>query len=377
MKIAILVPTLKGYSDGLLKHLNSIVPLLSDDGKVTDITVVHPRHIVLKELDGAVRRHVVPWYDILLGFWNMARFVHTNKFDVAFTLTTRSILQLRLPVVTLAQNIEPFQQPTYWVPLHKRLKLMVQKYEARMACRRADHVIAVSRHLKEVLVRSLRIPETSISVVYHGYDADEHSASVQPPFPIPSQFLFASGSFSWYRGFEDLLTAIALLREKNIAVPTLLLTAPVIASERGYYTKIMALIDRLGLRSAVIITPYLRPEEMTWCFRNATMFVQTSRAEAFSNTQLEAMGQGCLTVCSDYPVMREIFDDTAFYYSTNDPGSLADQIMRVLQLPSSEILELRRRLQERMSRFSWESTVRQTIEILHRVRRGSTEHQKS
>ena len=61
-------------------------------------------------------------------------------------------------------------------------------------------------------------------------------------------------------------------------------------------------------------------------YSRSSIYVATSRYEPFSMSALEAAFSRCAIIANDIPSLREIWGDTAVYFRTNDPESLAEKI---------------------------------------------------
>jgi glycosyltransferase involved in cell wall biosynthesis len=122
-----------------------------------------------------------------------------------------------------------------------------------------------------------------------------------------------------------------------------------------------------NLDARVRFTGVLNRDEMTWCYRNCSAFLMTSRVEACPNIALEAMGHGCLCVSTSNPPMPEIFQDTALYYPAGDAEALAQKVLHSLQLSGSHREVIRRFAVARAAEFTWEACCDHTVCELQKV----------
>jgi len=321
MKIVLLTLTRGSVSGGFRKYLDCLVPLLRSEPGVECVEVFVPPQMVRPG------SRTWPRGDDMRGFRELRRAVSSLEPDVIFIPTARVLRAGRTPVVTMVRNMEPLEVPFGGNTLAEGLKNVARATAARLACRRADRVIAVSRHVHDFLVERWHIPEERIGTVYHGIDRPRDAAAV----PLTQErFLFTAGSIRPARGLEDVIEAMTELPEDLHLVVA-------------------------GATS------------MSWCFRNAAAFVMTSRAEACPNTVLEAMANGAVSVSTDHPPMPEFFGDTATYYSERDPGHLAVQLGHILEMTESARDERRHAARARVARFTWEATARATVAELQRA----------
>jgi glycosyltransferase involved in cell wall biosynthesis len=93
----------------------------------------------------------------------------------------------------------------------------------------------------------------------------------------------------------------------------------------------------------------LAPEQMPALYRSADVFLHLSKEEAFGNVFVEAMACGLPIVAHDSPRLRWIVGEDQFLFDSNDPRTVAQQIIVACNSPVSRRQE-RRALVEK---FSW------------------------
>jgi len=354
MRIVLLTLTRGGVSGGFRKYLDCLVPLLRKEPGVECVEVFVPPQMVRPGY------RTWPPGDDLRGFRELPRAVAALEPDVIFIPTARVLRAGRTPVVTMVRNMEPLEVPFGGNTLAEGLKNVARAAAARMACRRADRVIAVSRHVRDFLVERWHIPEERIGTVYHGIDQPGDAAAV----PLTQErFLFTAGSIRPARGLEDVIEAMAELPEEL----HLVVAGAVDRGAERYAARMRSLAERKRLSSRIRWAGQLDAASMSWCFRSAAAFVMTSRAEACPNIVLEAMANEAVSVSTDHPPMPEFFGDTATYYSERDPKHLAVQLRHVLDMPESARQERRDAARARVAHFTWEATARATVAELQRA----------
>jgi glycosyltransferase involved in cell wall biosynthesis len=296
--------------------------------------------------------------------------VKTGGYDVAFSIVTRAVRLDGCPVVTMIRNIEPIQRPVYQMPLLWRLRLWMLRYENAKAIRQASRVLAISSYVKEEVCRRFKVNQEKVDVVYHGFDPVELGSARKPDFTIPEEFMFSAGSIVPYRGYEDIIRSLAILRAKGATAPCAVLAGSGGYHPTAYERSLKKLAQSLGVENSILWAGQLSRDEMAWCFQNAKFYIQTSRAEACPNIVLEAMGHGCASISCDHPPMPEFFADTALFYPVGAAGHLADTIDQVLQMNPEQIMQMQYRARQRASCFTWEKTADETLAVLERAVRN-------
>jgi glycosyltransferase involved in cell wall biosynthesis len=125
-------------------------------------------------------------------------------------------------------------------------------------------------------------------------------------------------------------------------------------------------VERISLgplieRGQVVGLGRVSDKQLAELYRNAACFVFPSLMEGFGLPLLEAQSLGCPVVCSDTPCFREVAGNGGAFFS---PHSHSDLIRAVVEASTAES---RRRLVanglENVTRFSWERTAEQTLDV--------------
>ena len=154
-------------------------------------------------------------------------------------------------------------------------------------------------------------------------------------------------AFSQVRGHTDINLV-------NVGVP------------RRKYTDDLRLIKQLGLESHVTLTGYAPQDDLVALYNLAELVAFPSIYESFPAIPLEANACGCPVVTSPTGGTRESAGDAAIYVDPTQADDIAKGILEVLTHP-----EMRADLVERgfrnVSRFSWEKTARETLQVLESI----------
>lgn len=363
IRIAVLLPVKGGASGGFIKHLMEVVPRWIAAAGVKSVTLIAPEGLLPELMPAGAEIMHVPWDNYRRGCRTMREITEGGNFDVALVATSRPMGIRTVPVVTIVQNVEPIQRAAYKMsPLWRLRKLMLRR-ETRQACREADRVIAVSDYVKHRLATFA--PAERIDVVYHGFDLAEAGRAQSPATSILNRpFLFAAGSLVPYRGYEDALRAMAVLRTRGYALPPLLIAGLGTPLAKAYEKGLRQLAASLGLGDHVMWLGLVAQRHMSWYYENCVAFIQSSRAESFSNIQVEAMGHGAVVISCTQPPMPEILDTAALFYRTGDADELADRIASVLKMPAEQLAGWKAKARQRAQFFSWDVTAEQTLASL-------------
>lgn len=370
MRVAVVNLTSGGLSGGYRKYLDALVPALARDHRVEELRVFLPAPVLsLLSIDPALCH---PWP--VNGAKSVLRWLQRElsaaRPDVVFVPTSRAFDSAGVPLVIMVRNMEPLTVPFGGNPMRQGLRNLARAGNTWWACRRADRIIAVSKHVRRFLTHRWGLHPDRVGLVYHGVDGvDGTTPSECPPALADlrrAPFLFAAGSIRPARGLHDIVGALGRVHD---ARPDLrLVIAGQVDTDMAFHQRALhqAALEA-GVDDRLVWAGELNRQQMAWCFNTCEMFVTATRAEACPNVALEALAHGCMVVSTSQDPMPEFFADAARYYAPQDSAALAQQIRSVLTAPD----EVRRGqaavARQRAASFTWSRTAELTLDELWRA----------
>lgn len=167
------------------------------------------------------------------------------------------------------------------------------------------------------------------------------------------------------KNHSRLLSAWAKIRETRD--PNLKL---VIVGGLGWdYTSTIRQFSSWIERGELFLLSGVPSPDLRTLYRNALATVCPSFAEGFDFSGAEAMRSGGITVASDIPVHREVYDDAAAYFSPYSTGSLVKALDSTLYAEGSEEQRerMRTRGQDVSSRYLAQNILPQWQEFLAKI----------
>jgi glycosyltransferase involved in cell wall biosynthesis len=240
----------------------------------------------------------------------------------------------------------------------------------RLAVHRADRVIAVSESTKRDVVRLLGVPESKVTVIYHGIEPEfrplppDEVAAFRTRHGLPDRYALYVGTLEPRKNLPNLLRAYALARSKRGV------TAPlVLGGGKGWgYESIFQLVEELGLRDSVRLPGYLPLADLPLWYNGASLFVYPSRYEGFGMPALEAMACGAPVLTTRASSLPEVVGDAGLLVGPDDVEGMADAIAAVLNGGT-----LGERLRSdglgRAGGFSWAEAAKQTVAVYRELGR--------
>ena len=229
--------------------------------------------------------------------------------------------------------------------------------------RQADRIIAVSRRVKQDILRHVPVSPEKIKVIYHGIDTRfrdrvpaERLNEVRHRYGLPEKLILSVGNIEPKKNIGRLIDAyLEVVRQSRI--PHSLVLAGQFAWKYGDVQQKVA-----GHGDRIVCPGYIAPSDLPAVYRLAGLFVFPSLYEGFGLPPLEAMACGTPTVVYGAGALPEI---TAGHAMTVDPLSV-ESIGRAIHVMLHEP-SLRKRLtesgREHVRRFRWETAWRETAEL--------------
>ena len=247
---------------------------------------------------------------------------------------------------------------------------------ARRSIHWADCTVAPSRAFAAELQRWTG---RQILPIHHGFDAgvffgDESPLAGQVTQKLTEavdclKLLFVS-HYNYYRNFETLFRALALLRNKAPDRKVRLFLTCTFDDRKtpgAYKTSAAAgLVSELGLREQVVELGAVPYRQLHHIYRACDVYVTPAYAETFAHPLVEAMACGLPVIASDIPAHREICSAASFFERFS-----ADQLaQRLLEAPRS--IKTKNAVSGAVQ-FSWSEHVSKLLAVASRLTGGPQE----
>jgi len=254
-------------------------------------------------------------------------------------------------VVTL-HDLQPLAQPEHFRPA-KRAFLRVMLPWSMHA---ADRIVTLTEHTKEDLHRQLRVDPHKVTIVPSGIRLSQGPVDPLLAQRVRHRYRLADRPFLLYpaityphKNHETLIRAFAQVWSRHPDV-VLVLTGGSARCE----AEVRALIDVLGLRSAVRRPGRIPAEDLDVLYREATALAFPSTFEGFGLPVLEAMSRGCPVIAAAATALPEVIGEAGVLLSARDVAQWSVAMERMIDEP-----ELRATLRDagyaRAQAFTWEA----------------------
>ena len=311
-----------------------------------------------------------PTYGFYPGQGRVVKCLKNFAPDILYSPVEKKLPNFgNIPRVVMVQNMEPLLPFMKLNSSLQNLRLLLLKWMAGQAVRDADHVIALSKFVRDHLSANMGVPVNRITQISHGVDINRNIVA-RPPVSIDigDSFIFTAGTISPARGLEDIILAFVNLKKGGeFESLKLYIAGGVPGYSKGYSKKLRNIVSKNDLTGDVIWLGFEGQPEMKWCFRHCEVFVMTSRMESFGITAAEAMANGARVVSTNSPCLPEVFGNYASYYNAGDYQSLAGELESLLkenqETRQNRGAEAPQELPGECSRFNWDRAYNETMDL--------------
>ncbi|MFA5047713.1 MAG: glycosyltransferase family 1 protein [Patescibacteria group bacterium] len=315
---------------------------------------------------------VYSWQEQLLlplkFYWHRLNLVHFTHFNVSFLYRKKRIITIHDLII----SHYPDSRATTLPPFMYKLKLFFYNLLVNSSARSAQKIIAVSKYTKEDIVKTLKVDEKKIEVIYEGVDfPDVGSAGADELLQglgITKKFFLYVGAAYPHKNLEKLVLAFQKLYRQRQDCQLVL-----VGKMNFFYQRLKKFIekgeqlaggnsvDKESVRD-IILTDYLSDEELVSLYKKARVYVFPSLIEGFGLPPLEAQHYGLAVISSKNTCLPEVLGDSAIYF---DPQSIDDMSAKMLATVDNEQIkqELVAKGYENLKKYSWQAAASQTHDI--------------
>jgi len=151
---------------------------------------------------------------------------------------------------------------------------------------------------------------------------------------------------------------------KNLSRLVLLKTNLRIVSGRSVF--IERLENEIKLKNAekyVEVLGFVDDDDLTKLYKDSVAFVFPTLAEGFGLPPMEAINAGTLAVVSEIPVLKEVYEDSVFYFDPLNVNSIKNALEKILKIKDEEKEKIIAKSQKFLKRYSWLKMAKETLEV--------------
>lgn len=284
--------------------------------------------------------------------------LHVPHFNVPIRYKGRFIVTIH---DILWHQMKGLNFTTLPAPLYL-IKHLGYRAVVKNAVSRAEKIIVPSKSVKTDLIKTFNVAEAKIAVIYEGISTLQFSYARAYKNGILRQYILYVGSLYPHKNVESVVRALKLVPNAQSLVPNLV----VVCGRSIFWEKFKKFIEKENAQSFVKLVGYVSDKELGALYKNAQAFVFPTLSEGFGLPGLEAMAAGTPVVCSDIPVLHEIYGDAVLYFNPRDANDITNKIMQIL---ANEKLraELVSKGKSKVKLYSWRKMAEETLKVYKTV----------
>ena len=279
------------------------------------------------------------------------------------------------PVVTLSQNLLPFEWPELrrygWASF--TLKLLLLRLTQSQSFRKADGVIFLTEYARQTVLGVTGKLAGKTAIVPHGLNP---RFQIAPKEQLPLAAYSAENPFrllyvsiiDQYKHQWHVAEAVHALRSEGLPV-VLDLIGPAYQPALARLQTVLDRLDPAGTWARYHgAIPY---EDLHQMYGQADLGIFASSCENMPNILLETMAAGLPIACSNRGPMPEVLGDTGLYFDPEKPAGLAQAIRIFLHDPELRYTKAQAAF-SRAQGYSWGRCATQTFDFLMEVGRNKS-----
>lgn len=343
------------YARELCLELDAAIARREPWARDVEATLLAPRGAASPDLEHLAVRHV----GRLSGHaWEQLELPRAARgHDVLFcpgNVAPLATLRGRTPVVTTVHDLAFRYHPETVSTVFRR----VYEVLVPQVMRRAERVITVSEAERTQMLGHFPDAVDRLVAVANGSRAPETPGTATSPAPPAGPFVLYVGALNHRKNVVGVMATVRHLLDTR---PDL--SAVFVGAGAAAY----ASVDLGGdAHERVHVAGAVDDATLDAHYRAASLVLFPSFHEASGLPPVEAMARGCPVVVSDIPALRERCGDAAAYCDPHDVASIVAAAERLLDDDDLRADLITRGL-ARAADFSWERTLRETLEVLRQA----------
>ena len=253
------------------------------------------------------------------------------------------------------------------------LRYQFLKRAVKESISRVDNIIAISQFTKDEMVSTCRVAPSKVSVIHEAINRNFFSADKIKDYQLPEEyaflnngrFLFCLSQIEPRKNHLRLIEAFKAVKDYGDFGDLRLVLAGV------KYQNPAPVLKAIAETPDVLYLDYVPTEMLLWLYHNTSLFVYPSFYEGFGFPPLEAASMGTVSAVSRASSLPEVCGDCALYFDPYDVDDITRVIISALN-DESVIIDKKNKLENQLSKFSWENNARETLNVYSIATRASS-----
>ncbi len=347
------IPNIQG---GVETHCEELYPRIVKEG--IDITLItrssYIQDLSQEEYKGVKLKHIYTpkkksleaiihtFIGVLYAKKLKPDILHIHAIGPSLMVPFAKILGLKV-VVT---NHGPDYNRQKW---GKMAKLALKTGE-KLGTKYADKIIVISEVIQNIL--KAKYGRKDSILIYNGVNLPIKSIKIDYLRSLgleKEKYIIGVGRFVEEKGFHDLIKAYNKI---NTDIKL------VLVGDADHETEYSKHLKRLAEKNGIILTGFIKGEQLNQIFSNAKLFVMPSYHEGLPIALLEAMSYNLDILISDIPANKEIGLDEKDYFAVGNIENLMSKLSKkLLNNSNKDFINLLKQ------KYNWDLIAKEVIKI--------------
>ena len=249
---------------------------------------------------------------------------------------------------------------------YSKAKQFYAKFMLKKAINSSDHIIAVSNHTKNDIMKYFDAPEEKISVIYESVGnsfielapdlLETKFKKIQQKYSLPPAFFLYVGLIKPHKNVMWLLRIFDELKKNKRLDASLVIVGkdPEGKLNNSPYKKNFVFLNNI------------EKDEIVTLYNYAIALIHPSLYEGFGLTLLESMACGTPVIATKSASIPEVVGDAAMLVDSSSDSDMMNAIA-MLEKNAKMRFDLTEKGLKRIKYFSWKKTAQKTIEVYKKV----------
>ncbi|MCJ8346092.1 glycosyltransferase family 4 protein [bacterium] len=234
-----------------------------------------------------------------------------------------------------------------------------------------DLIITVSESSKKDIVQMVPLMQDQVIVIplgvnhqmfHNHYDHNAKKSLLERLNISEKFFLYVARVEHPGKNHMNLIKAFEDYKRRTKSPMQLVFAGPL--KER--HEEIVNCIAASPFQEDILLTGYLKEEDLPLLYTCAMVFVFPSLYEGFGLPILEAMACGIPVLCSNLSSLPEVGGDCVLYFDPHSSSNISEKMLEVVENKSYRN-ELIRKSLLRVQNYSWEKTAKLTLQAIQSI----------
>jgi glycosyltransferase involved in cell wall biosynthesis len=219
----------------------------------------------------------------------------------------------------------------------------------RLGTKYANEVIVISELIRELLEKKYHRTDTNL--IFNGVTMPVITGKTDYIEALglkPRKYVFTLGRFVEEKGFDLLIRAFINMKQNEYQL--------VIAGDADHDAPYTRNLKKLASQNNVVLTGFIKGEELGQLFSNARLFVLPSYHEGLPISLLEAMSYSLPVLVSDIPANKQVYLPDNTYFASGNENALINSLKEILNQKFKMV-------DYDMSPYNWDKIARETGEV--------------